>query len=56
MNKYFIIKKNHNGSITIKDTKTDNTMTYYFYSVEGAIKEHRKNFGLQHLKFDRIYI
>lgn len=56
MQKYFIIKNNFNGSITIKDTKTNNKITYYFCSLEQAIKEHRKNFNLQRLKFDRIYI
>lgn len=56
MGRYFIIQRNHNGSITIYDSVTDNRMTYYFYSLENAIKEHRKNFKLQHLKFERIYI
>jgi hypothetical protein len=56
MEKYFIIQKNANGSITISDTVTNNRCTYYFYSVENAIKQHRQNFNLQRLKFERIYI
>ena len=56
MKRYFIIQKNSNGSITIEDNVTNNKMTYYFYTLENAIKEHRKNFKLQHLKFERIYI
>jgi hypothetical protein len=56
MEKYFIIQKNFNGSITIKDTVTENKITYYFSTVESAIKEHRKTFNLQHLKFTRIYL
>lgn len=55
MEKYLIIQKNSNGSVTIKDTVTNNKMTYYFYSVENAIKKHRENFNLQRLKFERIY-
>jgi hypothetical protein len=56
MEKYFIIQKNRNGSITIKDTVTDNQSTYYFYSVENAIKQYRKDFKLQRLKFTKIYL
>ena len=56
MEKYFIIQKNTNGSFTIKDTVTNNRSTYYFYSLENAIKKHRQNFNLQRLKFERIYL
>jgi hypothetical protein len=56
MIKYFIIQKNKNGSVTIKDTVTENKTTYYFYSLENAIKEHRKAHNLQRLKFERIYL
>jgi hypothetical protein len=56
MEKYFIIQKNGNGSIAIKDTVTNNRQTYYSYSLENAIRQHRKNHNLQRLKFERIYL
>lgn len=42
---------NNNGSIILKDTITENTRTYYFYTLKQAIKEHRKNYGLRYKHF-----
>ena len=53
---YLIITKNSNGSITIKDTITDKTMTYWFATVERAEQRHRNFTGLKNKKFERIFL
>ncbi len=53
---FLIITKNKNGSVTIKDDATGEKMTYYFCSVDNAIKEHRKNFGLKYKHFTKIFL
>ena len=54
--KYLIINKNRNGSYTIKDEITFNIVTYYGYSLNNAIKEHRKNNGLSYKHFTKIIL
>ena len=53
---YLIITKNHNGSITIKDTITDKAITYYFATVKQAEQRHRNFIGLKHKRLQRIYM
>ena len=56
MDKYLIITKHRNGSITIKDTVTYNPITYYVTSERMAIAKHRKDMNLQRLHFIKIYL
>lgn len=56
MDKYLIITKNRNGSITINDSITNSKVTYYFTSERMAIAKHRKDMNLQRLHFIKIYI
>lgn len=56
MEKYFIIEKYSTGIIVIKDSITNDAVMYEGYTLEDAIKQHRKDHNLQHLKFTRIYL
>lgn len=56
MEKYLIIWCNQNGSLTITNTVNGARTTYYFCTLENAIKQHRKENNLKHLKFTRIYM
>lgn len=54
--KYLIISKNLNGSITLKDSITDIQATYYGYSENQAIKQHRNNMNIKYKHLEKIYI
>jgi hypothetical protein len=56
MEKYLFITKNRNGSVTIRDTVTDTTTTYYFISESAAIKKHRENTNTRNKHFEKIYL
>lgn len=53
---YLIITKNRNGSVTIKDTITNKTMTYYFSTVKQAEKRHRNWLNLKNKRFEKIFL
>lgn len=53
---FLTINKNLNGSYTIKDDVTGEKMTYYFTSMNQAIKEHRKKFNLKYKHFEKIIL
>lgn len=52
---YLIIDKQFNG-IRLKDTITNNAVIYYGYTLQKAIKEHRKHFNLKYKHLEKIYI
>lgn len=56
MDKYMVIMKNRNGTITIKDSITNSKVTYYCTSERMVIAKHRKDMNLQRLHFIKIYI
>ena len=56
MDKYMVIMKNRNGTITIKDSVTDTKVTYYCTSERMAIAKHRMDMNIQRLHFIKIYI
>lgn len=49
--KYLTICKNHNNSITIKDSITDVSITYYGYTLRQAEKKHREKMNLKNKHF-----
>lgn len=53
---YLIITKNQNGGVTIKDTISDKTITYWFATVKQAEQRHRNFMGLKNKKFERIFL
>lgn len=56
MDKYLIITKNSNCSFTIKDTVTNNKVTYYCTSEHMAIAKHRRDMNIQRLHFIKLYM
>ena len=55
MTKYLIIEKIRIG-YRIKDTITNNCITYACYTLKNAIKRHRQLYNLKNLHFEKIYI
>ena len=53
--KYLIIEKIKIG-YKIKDTITNNCITYAYYTLKNAIKEHRRIHKLKYIHFEKIYI
>ena len=56
MEKYLIIEKSFFNGIRIKDTISNNSITYFGYTLKRAIKEHRKKFNLRYKHFEILYI
>ena len=53
--KYIYIYKNKNGTFTISDDISGQTITYYYYGLRDAITKHRKNTNTVGRHFTKIY-
>lgn len=52
---YFVITKNKNGSLTIRDSKGRHC-TYLYYTKKDAIQKFRNDNGYKYKKIEYIYL